>query len=104
MELGFAIAPAATGTVRKSLAAPMGDWPGLRARLSAAHAIRRELLGESAGAAPACGSFAPTAAQALAHSAEDLSRVNLTGLADGKAPRGMDLNLAGHDEPGERGK
>lgn len=100
MELGIAITPATSGTAE----APLGDWLGLRARLTAMHATRRALLGEFAAASPAGGSFAPGAALALAHSAEDLSRVNLTGLVDGKAPRGMNLDLAGQDEPGERGK
>lgn len=82
----------------------MGDWPGLRARLAAAHAIRRTLLNDYAGSERIVASFAPAAAQALAVFEEDLSRVNPTGLADGKCLSGMDVNLAAQNEPGERGK
>ena len=65
MELGFTTQPARGGT---NGTAPLGDWPGLRARLIAAHVLRRSLLDDFAGATRIEASFAPAAAQALAAS------------------------------------
>ena len=48
MELGFAFEPASHGTAQMQPAALSSDWLGLRARLVAAHATRRALLGEFA--------------------------------------------------------
>jgi hypothetical protein len=42
------------------------DWPGLAARLAAAHAARHILRGEAIVAAPVSGSFAPAVARLLA--------------------------------------
>lgn len=64
------------------------DWPGLHARLAAAHAARRALLAACQDAGPARASFAPAAAEMLAGLDEGLAAVNRNDLGDGKPPRG----------------
>jgi hypothetical protein len=93
----------------KVQAAPAGaqtpgfDWPGLHARLTAAHAARYEISkNESPRAAPA-GGFAQWCGIA-ASPGKSLPDVNRTDSADGKAPAGMESAIAGSSGAGGRGQ
>lgn len=71
------------------------DWPGLRARFLAAQAARRVMLLEAEGDALRAGSFAPSAAAALAAAYDGSRLVNRNGLGDGKLPGGIAPAVAG---------
>jgi hypothetical protein len=80
------------------------EWHGLRARLVAARATRRVLSEDSAaGGAAFAGSFDGASARVLADYGERLSAVNPVFWAYGKPVQGMDANIAGETNPGDRG-
>jgi hypothetical protein len=88
-------------TVGKS-ASP--EWHGLLTRLVAARAARRVLSEDSAaGGAALAGSFDGASARLLADYGERLSPVNPVFWAYGKPVRGMDADIAGETNPGDRG-
>lgn len=75
------------------------DWLALHARLSAAHAVRRELaLGESFCRGPV-GSFAQGAGS-VHPAAKTSQRVNLTDSTDSKAPSGIAVEVADQSRVG----
>jgi NAD(P)H-dependent flavin oxidoreductase YrpB (nitropropane dioxygenase family) len=77
------------------------DWPGLHARLAAAHAARVELSRFESPSVALAGSFAAWRA-APASTGKILPGVNRTDSADGKATAGMDGVVA--PEPGAGGR
>jgi hypothetical protein len=70
------------------------DWPGLHARLAAGHAARAELARGESPPAAASGSFAAWQTASVS-SGKSLPGVNRTDSADGKAPAGIDGEVAG---------
>lgn len=75
------------------------DWGSLRARLAATHGLIRAEARDAAQA----GSFAPSAARALATYGRDQQDVNPTGLAIGKPRNGIDDDVGGAPMPVDRG-
>jgi hypothetical protein len=89
MEIGFDLLAELKGRLAsgRDIAESHGpDWPGLHARLSAAHAARRVLA-----------SFA-TASSGL------FQGVNLTDSTDGKSPAGIEAPVARDNMTGDRGQ
>jgi hypothetical protein len=84
-------------------AMPGFDWPGLHSRLAAAHAARAEIARGESPSAPSAGSFAAWR-EASVSSGKKLPGVNLTNLADRKAPAGIECLVAGDSGAGGRGK
>jgi hypothetical protein len=96
MEIGFDLLAELKGRLAsgRDIAESHGpDWPGLHARLSAAHAARRVL----ASVARPAGSFA-TASSGL------FQGVNLTDSTDGKSPAGIEAPVARDNMTGDRGQ
>ena len=82
------------------------DWLGLHARMSAAHAVRRELSRTDNRCPLRDGGFGdwPLAVHAAAQMAADMTRsVNLTDSTDSKQLQGMNANIAGLSNRGDRG-
>jgi hypothetical protein len=84
------------------------DWPGLRARLAASHALRGEWQRMAPGrAAIASGSFDGASARILAafgHGpALGQDGINPTGLADGKPVSDMTAAVSSTCMAGDRG-
>jgi hypothetical protein len=84
-------------------AQPLLDWQGLRARLMAAHALRREVAAEPAQPAFANASFNRSVAHELAALCDESYVVNPTALGDGKGRADIGDNIAGAFTPGDRG-
>ncbi|WP_424775332.1 hypothetical protein [Novosphingobium sp.] len=76
------------------------DWSGLHARLSAAHAARRELQTTDSFRLTPRGAFTQWAASAQP-AAKPSRRVNQTNLTDGKAVCRMAAAVAGHSTVGD---
>ena len=80
------------------------EWHGLLARLIAARAAHRALLGDgSAGDLAGTGSFDGGSARAVAEYGIQLPGVNPVFWADGKPAQSMDGTVAGQTSTGERG-
>jgi hypothetical protein len=80
------------------------DWHGLRARFLAARACRRALEAGGGRRIKASGaSFNRSAASALADFEDASHGINLNDSADGKAPLGIEVNVAGASMHGDRG-
>ena len=88
------------------------DWPGLAARLAAAHATRQILAGESKHRVAACGSFAPTWARQIDATPTSVSRqlerhafhcVNQNTKVDRKPPGTIEETSKGKDPTAVRG-
>ena len=73
------------------------DWPGLKARFVAAHALRREIVLQNAVAAG--GSFTSETAGVLASRRENSQRVNRNASANCKPPHANEANIAGASYP-----
>ena len=82
---------------------PVLDWPGLHARLSAAHAVRLELMPSGSRAILRRGGFSdwPVAGRDEAKQARG---VNLNNSTDSKAPHGIATDTAGQVHPSGRGQ
>ena len=80
------------------------DWHGLRARFLAARACRH-VLGEGEGRPERAtdASFDRSAARALAEFEDASHGINLTSSADGKAPFGIEMDVADAPTRGDRG-
>jgi hypothetical protein len=78
------------------------DWPGLRARLVAARAVRSVLQADDASFVSVRGSFAPAAAACLSTTGDGLAVVNPFASADRKACAGNDAAFAGIGNPAMR--
>lgn len=100
MELGTR--PESWGCAPAEEASPLLDWHGLRARLLAGYAARRE-LGTDCPVQPARGSFDEEFARILngygTAREERLADVNPTALAVGKARGGKNQPVAGNKWP-----
>jgi hypothetical protein len=79
------------------------DWPGLHARLSAAHAARAVLGSIESPLPAAVGSFASWQGGA-GEPGKTLPVVNPIDLADGKAPGCIESIIAGETGAGGRGQ
>jgi len=77
------------------------DWAGLYARLSAAHALRRELTRGETGRAQPLGSFSDWPVPAC-DGLISKRPVNLKDSTDRKGPWGMKSDSAGHVHAGDR--
>jgi len=112
MEMGFdhetLRTGALTGTpVTPEMLAPQAisafDWPGLRARFIAVHALRRALISHEL--ADDCGgSFTQAGAQVLAAARQSSSLINPTALGNLKGLQGKDASAAGLSHTGGRGQ
>ena len=105
MELAkhLRIAPSGHGETlaARAMGSAMPEWSGLYARLSAAHALRRELVrGESHGKS-LCGSFSDWPVPGCDGS-NGQRPVNLKDSTDRKAPWGMEADIAGLFHAGDR--
>lgn len=104
MELAkhLRIAPSGHGETlaAQAMGSAMPEWSGLYARLSAAHALRREMARESASAV-FCGSFSDWLVPGC-DGATGKQPVNLKDSTDRKAPRGMEADIAGLFHAGDR--
>ena len=96
------IAPCGLGIGPASHAADRAvpDWGGLYARLSAAHALRREMTRESDPMRP-CGSFSNWPAQGFGEP-NGKQFVNLKDSTDRKGPWGIAGGSAGLVHAGDR--
>lgn len=90
------------GTERKALGTPGFDWPGLHARLTAAHAARQVLGDSESPRVAALGGFERWQSGCGA-AGKTLPGVNQASLADGKPPAGMIGDIAEHSLIGGRG-
>ncbi len=79
------------------------DWQGLRARLSAAHALRRESYAMTQPTSLVPASFDTSAAQALSALCDGLPSVNPSISVNGKALAGKEINSSGALLPVDRG-
>ena len=77
------------------------DWSGLHARLSSAHALRRELAGGDSRRVLHDGGFSDWP-RALHGGAQSTRAVNLKDSTDRKGPQGMDAGTAGLVHAGGR--
>ena len=84
-------------------ALPLLDWQGLRARLIAAHALRREVSSIPSETVAASASFDRAVAGELSVLCDSLHLVNLSASANGKSLGGIEANIGGAITPGERG-
>ena len=75
-------------------AAPLLDWPGLHARLTAAYETRRELLSHEIGLPVAFGSFDRSAAATLSAVSYASYLVNPADLADRKVLSCIEADIA----------
>lgn len=83
------------------------DWLGLHARMSAAHAARRELAGTDSRYPIREGGFGDWSLTPhhAAHGAPNSTfAVNLTDSTDGKQPHGMNAVVAAKFHRGDRGQ
>jgi hypothetical protein len=107
MEMGFDHDAWPMSQVPGAEAAAVGgnlDWHGLRARFLAARACRRALdVGGGRRIKASGASFNRSAASALAEFEDASHGVNLNNSADGKAPLGIEENVAGASMRGDRG-
>ena len=77
------------------------DWAGLYARLSAAHALRRELTRTEPGGSRPFGSFSDWPVPGC-DGLFGKQPVNLKDSTDRKGPWGMKADSAGHVHAGDR--
>ena len=77
------------------------EWGGLHARLSAAHALRRELVGAGSGSAPLCGSFSDWPVSSC-DGLRGKRLVNLKNSTDRKEPSANKADSAGWIHAGGR--
>jgi hypothetical protein len=82
---------------------PLLDWQGLRARLIAAHALRREVSSITSAITAASASFDRAVACELLVLCDSLHHVNPSASANGKSLGGIEANIGGAITPGERG-
>ena len=90
------------GTERNALGTPGFDWPGLHARLTAAHAARQVLGDTESLRVAALGGFEKWQS-GLETVGKIFPGINQTDSTDGKPPAGMIGDSAEHSLAGGRG-
>ncbi len=77
------------------------EWGGLYARLSAAHALRREMTCGKSAKVPLCGSFSDWPVPG-GDGAVEKQVINLKDSTDRKGPWGIEAGIAGLFHAGDR--
>ena len=77
------------------------EWGGLYARLSAAHALHREMTRGESAPAPLCGSFSDWPVPGCDGSVRK-QVINLKDSTDRKGPWGIEAGIAGLFHAGDR--